>query len=63
MTRQLISQSEQQLMHQDSRELLNLKCDFSLKNGVLNTIWDSTGCKYLTEGNSHQKLAKFWSFH
>jgi hypothetical protein len=62
MTHQLMRQSDHQLMHQDSRELLNMKCDFSLKNGVLNKIRDSTGCKYLIEGNLHQNTDQISEF-
>jgi hypothetical protein len=62
MMHQLMRQSEHQMMHQNSRELLNMKCDFSLKNRVLNKIRDSTGCKYLIEGNLHQNTDQILEF-
>jgi hypothetical protein len=62
MTHQLMRQSDHQLMHQDNRELLNMKCDFSLKNGVSNKIRDSTGCKYLIEGNLLQNTDQISEF-
>jgi hypothetical protein len=62
MIHQLMRQSEHQMMHQKSRELLNMKCDFSLKNRVLNKIRDSTGCKNLIEGNLHQNTDQILEF-